>query len=38
PVEKDPHYLRPQRELFIWPLAFAWLSLALIGWIRCYRN
>ena len=38
PVEKDPHYLRPQRELFIWPLAFALLSLALIGWIRCYRN
>ena len=38
PVEKDQHYFRPQRELFIWPLAVAFLLFAVLGWYRCYRN
>ena len=38
PVEKDPHYFRPQRELFIWPLAVALLLLGFIGLYKCYRN
>lgn len=38
PVEKDLHYFRPQRELFIWPLSVALLLFGFIGLYKCYRN
>ena len=38
PVEKDRHYFRPQRELFIWPLALALLLFGFLGVYQCYRN